>query len=401
MMNLAFRDIKYNFGRFLLTTAGISLLLMVVMGMGGIYRGLIQEATLIIDRSGADIWVVQRNTKGPFAEVSKLPRQLEYRLKAIEGVDSAEPFVSHTVQRDFQKRILRLTIQGLPDSGAWLPIIQGRALQHGHYEMLADKSAKLPLGTTLRLGKDTFTVVGITDRMNSPAGDAMVFVSLNDALTIQFDTPAEAIRNERNARLRRFDHSSYGSTSVDHSETLASENSRPAALPEQQISAVLLKVNPAYSVEEIMAKLKTLPDITACTSQEQRQIMLSGFVARSRKQLLLFRTILITVSTVVMTLILYTLTLDKLHSIAMLKLIGARNRVIIGMIMQQSLVIGILAFGTARFFGQWVYPHFPRRVVLVSGDLWLLFGIVTGISILASIAGIIKAMRTNAGEVLS
>ena len=400
-MNLAFRDIKHNFGRFLLTTAGISLLLMVVMGMGGIYRGLIQEATLIIDRSKADIWVVQRNTKGPFAEVSKLPRKLEYRLEAIAGVDSAESFVSHTVQRDFQKRVLRLTIQGLSDSGAWLPIIQGRPLQNGHFELLADKSAKLPLGTVLKLGKDTFTVVGITDRMNSPAGDAMVFVSLNDALAIQFDTPAEAIRNERSARLRRFDQLSYGSTSVDHSETLTSESVRPAALPEQQISAVLLKVNPAYSVEEVMEKLKTLPDITAYTSQEQRQIMLSGFVARSRRQLLLFRTILITVSTVVMTLILYTLTLDKLHSIAMLKLIGARNSVITGMILQQSLVIGILAFGLARFFGQWVYPHFPRRVVLVSGDLWLLFGIVTGISILASFAGIIKAMRTNAGEVLS
>ena len=172
-------------------------------------------------------------------------------------------------------------------------------------------------------------------------------------------------------------------------------------MPEQQISAVLLKVNPAYSIDEIMTKLKTLPDITAYTSQEQRQIMLSGFVARSRKQLLLFRTILITVSTVVMTLILYTLTLDKLHSIAMLKLIGAGNSVIIGMIMQQSLAIGVLAFGIARFFGQWVYPYFPRRVVLVSGDLWLLFGIVIGISILASIAGIIKAMQTNAGEVLS
>ena len=400
-MNLAFRDIKHNFGRFLLTTAGISLLLMVVMGMGGIYRGLIQEATLIIDRSGADIWVVQHNTKGPFAEVSKIPRQMEYRLKAIAGVKAAVPFVSHTVQRDFQKRVLRLTIQGLPDDGAWLPIIQGRALQNGHYEMLADKSAKLPLETTLKLGKDSFTVVGITDRMNSPAGDAMVFVTLNDALSIQFDTPAEAIRSERSARLRRFDQSAYGNTSVDHGETLAGGNGRPAALPDLQISAVLLKVDPAYPVEDVMAKLKTLPDVTACTSPEQRQIMLSGFVARSRRQLLLFRTILITVSTVVMTLILYTLTLDKLHAIAMLKLMGARNSVIIGMILQQSLAIGILAFGLARFFGQWVYPHFPRRVVLVAGDLWLLFGIVIGISVLASVAGIIKAMRTNAGEVLS
>ena len=39
-MNLAVRDIRHNLGRFALTTAGIGLLLMIVMGMGGIYRGL-------------------------------------------------------------------------------------------------------------------------------------------------------------------------------------------------------------------------------------------------------------------------------------------------------------------------------------------------------------------------
>jgi putative ABC transport system permease protein len=102
-----------------------------------------------------------------------------------------------------------------------------------------------------------------------------------------------------------------------------------------------------------------------------------------------------------MTLILYTLTLDKLHDIALLKLIGARNSVIIGMIMQQALLIGMLAFGIARFCGEWVYPFFPRRVVLVSLDLWILFGIVIAISVLASLAGIIKALKTNAGEILS
>ena len=142
MINLAFKDIRHNLGRFLLTTAGISLLLIVVMGMGGIYRGLIQEATLIIDRAGADVWVVQKDTKGPFAEVSKLPRNLEYRIEAVAGVASAEPFVSHTVQRNKDNRVLRLTIQGVADDGSWLPLIQGRALQAGHFEMLADKSAK-------------------------------------------------------------------------------------------------------------------------------------------------------------------------------------------------------------------------------------------------------------------
>ena len=401
MINLAFKDIRHNFGRFVLTTVGISLLLMVVMGMGGIYRGLIQEATLIIDRAGADIWVVQRETKGPFAEVSKLPRNLEYRIESTAGVASAEPFVSHTVQRNKDKRVLRLTIQGVPDDGAWLPIIQGRTLQQGHFEMLADKSAKLPLGSTLKLGKDTYTVVGITGRMNSPSGDAMVFLSLNDAMAVQGDVPAEAIRLERQARLQRFDTLPQGSTSIDHADMLVSETARPAALPGRQISAVLVRVLPGHSVEAVLEKLRSLPDVTAYTADEQREIMLSGFVARSRKQLLLFRTILVIVSTVVMTLILYTLTLDKLHDIALLKLIGARNSVIIGMIMQQALLIGMLAFGIARFCGEWVYPFFPRRVVLVSLDLWILFGIVIAISVLASLAGIIKALKTNAGEILS
>ncbi|PKN29951.1 MAG: ABC transporter permease, partial [Deltaproteobacteria bacterium HGW-Deltaproteobacteria-21] len=66
-MNLSVKDIRHNLGRFLLTSIGIGMLLMIVMGMVGIYRGLIQDATLLIDSIGADLWIVQLHTKGPFA----------------------------------------------------------------------------------------------------------------------------------------------------------------------------------------------------------------------------------------------------------------------------------------------------------------------------------------------
>ena len=46
-----------------------------------------------------------------------------------------------------------------------------------------------------------------------------------------------------------------------------------------------------------------------------------------------------------MALIIYTLTLDKAHDIAMLKLIGARNRVIVGLILQQALLLGAVGYG--------------------------------------------------------
>jgi putative ABC transport system permease protein len=102
-----------------------------------------------------------------------------------------------------------------------------------------------------------------------------------------------------------------------------------------------------------------------------------------------------------MALILYTLTLDKLHDIAMLKLIGARNSVILGLIMQQAILLGGIGFCIAYLLGQWIFPYFPRRVVLVRSDLYILVLIVFVISILASLLGIWRAIRADPSEVLS
>jgi len=115
----------------------------------------------------------------------------------------------------------------------------------------------------------------------------------------------------------------------------------------------------------------------------------------------LFRMLLIGVSAIIMALILYTLTLDKLHDIAMLKLIGARNSVILGLILQQALLLGALAYGIAYLLGQWAFEAFPRRVVLTAEDMWLLAGVVLCISVLASVLGIARAMRVEPNEVLA
>jgi putative ABC transport system permease protein len=96
-MNLAAKDIQHNFGRFALTVFGIGMLLMIVMGMGGIYRGLVEDATLLVERIGADLWVVQRDTRGPFAEISRMPLTLAYRVQAVPCVESTREFVFHTI----------------------------------------------------------------------------------------------------------------------------------------------------------------------------------------------------------------------------------------------------------------------------------------------------------------
>ncbi len=65
-MNLAVKDIRYHLFKFVSSTVGVGLLLMVVLTIGGIIRGIILDSSTIIEETGADLWVVQKNWLGPF-----------------------------------------------------------------------------------------------------------------------------------------------------------------------------------------------------------------------------------------------------------------------------------------------------------------------------------------------
>lgn len=403
-MNLAFRDVRHNFGRFALTTVGIGLLLMIVMGMGGIYRGLIREATLLVDSVGADLWVVQGNTRGPFAEVSRIPANLEDRVLAVPGVATTRRFVSHTIQRENRGQLLRMVVQGLAwptDRGDWIPLVAGRPLRQAHYEMVADRSLGLALGEQLQLGKDTYTVVGLTQGMVGTGGDGLAFFTVSDAQAIQFDMPGEALRLEREARRARTAALDLGKTQPLLLERSAGPAGELPALAPPLVSAIMVTLQPGADVAKVTATLATWPDISVYSQQQQNDLLLSGMVDKARRQLGLFRVLLIVISVIIMALIIYTLTLDKIHDIAMLKLIGARNSVIVGLILQQSLLIGGLGYGLAYWLGTFAFPRFPRLVVIEMADLVSLAGIVLGIALLASLLGIGKALRVEPNKILS
>jgi len=403
-MNLAVRDIRHNAGRFAFTSVGIGMLLMIVMGMGGIYRGLIYDATLLIDHVGADLWIVQGSTRGPFAEVSRIPANLEDRVRAVPGVAEARRFVSHTIQREHNGLPLRMVVQGLSwpeDRGDWVPLVAGRPLRQAHYEVIADQSLKLPLGSRVRLGKDMYEVVGLTSGMVGSGGDGLAFFTVSDAMAIQFDQPGEAVRLERAARRARVEGMDLGRLQPLLLDRAAGLSSGIPAFAKPQVSAVLVTLRPGADEAAVLRTLDTWPDITVYSTQEMRDLLLSGMVDKAKRQLGLFRVLLIIISTIIIALIIYTLTLDKIRDIALLKLIGARNGVIGGLILQQALLMGAFGYALAWWIGQYVFPLFPRRVLIDPADLTSLAFIVVGISTLASLLGIWKAMRVEPNTVLS
>ncbi|MDP3008009.1 MAG: ABC transporter permease [Methylococcales bacterium] len=403
-MNLALRDIRHNFPRFVFTTFGIGLLLMIVMGMGGIYRGLVFDATFLVNQINADLWVVQGNTRGPFAENSRIPSNLEDRLRPVPEIARSRRFVSHTIQREHHHKTLRMTVQGLDypnDKGEWVYLIAGRALAQAHFEMIADRSLGLALGEQVQFGKDVYRVVGLTRGMSSIAGDGLAFFSVSDAMAIQFDQPSEAVRLERAARFARSETDDTGRTQPLLLERAAGSSALISELALPQVSAILVSLQSGANTERVIKLLSAWSDITVYTAQQQRELLLSGSVDKSRRQLGLFSILLIIISTIIIALIIYTLTLDKLYDIALLKLIGARNRVIVGLILQQALLMGALGYGLAWWMGQYLFPYFPRRVLLETPDLIKLAFITVGISVLASLLGIWKALRVEPNTVLS
>jgi putative ABC transport system permease protein len=404
-MNLATKDIRHNLGRFALTTIGVGMLLLIVMGMGGIYRGFVEEATLLVDRIGADLWIVQRDTRGPVAEVSRVPPNLVHRALAVPGVQSAREFVYHTIQREHDGKLLRMAVLGLSwptDKGEWIPLIAGRPLAQNHFEMIADASLGLQLGEQITFGKETYTVVGITTNMVSSNGDGIGFFTVADAQAIQFDNPGEAVRLERASRQARDERTELG---AQQPLAVIEQTARPSvelsAIASLQLSAVIVTLSPGADVQRVASIISGWSDVSVYTHEGQRELLLKGLIEKMRQQIGLFRTLLTVIAAIIMALILYTLTMEKVLSIALLKLIGAPNTVIVGLILQQALLLGILGYGIAYLLGQRVYPMFPRRVILTEDDLFQLAMVVVVISVASSVLGIWKAMRVSPNDVLS
>jgi len=399
-MNLAIRDIRYHRGRFALTCLGVGLLLTIVMSMSGIYRGLVEEALVLIRAADADLWVVQRDTRGPFAEQSRLPEDVRYRIAIVPGVREASPFVFYTIQRQRQNKPLRLAVVGYDlrtGIGGPALIVAGRQIQQKRFEMVADQKLGLALGEPLRLGLHDYTVVGLTRGMVGSGGDPAAFFSLADAQEIQFVKDNWAVRNARERSRTAYERA------LPTQPTLSAGLARQFAdNPDlHQVNAILVRLDPAADPKNVAAAIERWGHFTAFSVDEQSQLVLQGNVDKARRQLGLFRALLVIIATVIIAQIIYTMTMDKLKPIALLKLIGAPNRTVVGMILQQSLSLGLIAFGIAFVLGNLTFDKWPRRVVVESGDQLALLCIVVAICVIASAMGIRSALRVEAGAALT
>ena len=151
MISLAGRDILHAWGKFIFTGIGLGLLIGVTLTMAGVYRGMVDDGKVLLDNSGADLWVVQKDTLGPyevhdfflyhFQRFGASPDKLMFMAcRAFDGVysrEQIEKWLRLFMKRFFSQQFKRSCIPDGPKVGSVT------LSPRGDWRMPSDASAAL------------------------------------------------------------------------------------------------------------------------------------------------------------------------------------------------------------------------------------------------------------------
>jgi putative ABC transport system permease protein len=389
-MDLAIKDVQRHLGKFIATILGVGLLFAIVLIMNGIFAGNIADGVWLIENTDTDLWVVERDRGGPFNEQSRLPEDAYKSIAATPGVALASPFITYGVQREIRGQEQQFTIIGYDVFGGLGGpgrIVEGRPIERAHYELVADKKLGLALGERLRLGVHEYSVVGLTKGGVDSGGNPLVYLSLPDAQEVLYQQDNRALEAARAASLERLE--AAGNTPEQARRLLPL-----VTASNDTINAVLVRLRPGADPAEVAGHIRDWHYFNVYTGDQERALMLEGRLKKMSAILGLFRILLIVVSIIIIALLIYVLTMEKIRAIATLKLMGATNWVIVRLILEQSLVLTVAAFGFAFVLVTLTYEQFPRTLVLLPSETLITFAVVFAGGLLASLLGIVQALRT-------
>ena len=390
MISLAGRDILHSWSKFVLTGIGLGLLIGVTLSMAGIYRGMVDDAKALLNNSGADIWVVQKDTQGPYAESSSIRDDVYRGVLALPGVSRAANVTYLTMQVRRGDTDVRAMVVGYEPGNSGEPayLLAGRQITRSHYEAVADVKTGFQLGDTIRIRRHDYRVVGLTRRMVPSGGDPMVFIPLKDAQEAQFLKDNDAILNER---ARTAANPSLNRPGVPG----LLEAIQASQTSNRNVNSVLVQVEQGLAPELVAREIRRWKHLQAFTREQMEEILVAKLIATSARQIAMFLVILAVVSAAIVAFIIYTMTLGKIREIAVLKLIGTRNRTIAGMILQQGMGLGLIGFMVGKTVATAWAPFFPKFVLLEPGDAARGFVAVMLICALASTLAIRAALRVD------
>jgi len=306
MVQLAWKMIRREKARFLITVGGVGFTVMLMLFLFGIYEGVKQGATSYVLNSPADIWVCQKNSTNLLRTSSFMPSAFEIELSGVKGVDGSTGILRVLATANISGKSVTLFVFGFdPMSRLGAPslFIQGNsAIRSG--EIILDRAFaakhRLTAGDSLQIQGLTFRVSGISEGSNAIVAQ-FAFTTLKDA-------------------------------------------QRLLGLPDI-VSFFLLKADEKQNVLALVESLRERFQFLSIFSKEEfiknnLQEMETG-VLPVLWTIALFGAM---VGVSIITLLLYGSILERREDYALLKAVGARQRFLILLVLQQSLLGTLAAF---------------------------------------------------------
>lgn len=189
MFFLARKNLTAEKTRLTLSVGGIAFAVLLILVLGGLYRGWQTKLTVYLESLDANLIVGQKGSADTTHSMSFLPSALLDEVGRIDGVVRVDDFMGRQMMLTDREKDFRIFLVGFEpssDRNGPLGMAEGiKGIRDG--QAIIDRSlarkAGYKLGDTIPLAGLTLTVAGISTQGNSLIYQ-YVFVTKNDARTI-------------------------------------------------------------------------------------------------------------------------------------------------------------------------------------------------------------------------
>lgn len=342
MLLLTFRDLVYRRTRFLVVIVLGAVVFALLFVMTGLVEQFGREPADTLEAIGADTWVVPEGVAGPFTALAAVPAAA---IDAVEAENKA-PVVSSrsSVVNEPGADGVQVVLLGHEPGGLGSPLtVDGRAATSPG-EVVVDETLGVAVGDEVTIVGQPFTVVGESRRTTLLAGIPLAFVVLSDAQQLTF-----------------------GADDV--------------------ISGVLVEGEPT----SIPPGTKTMSVAEVAQSVLEP---LDGAIA----SIDLVRALLWMLAAIIVGAVVYLSALDRQRDFAVLKAVGAPNRVLLGSLALQAVLVALLSVAAAAIIQIFLAPRFPLAVTVPGRAFWQLPVSAVVMALIAGVAGMRKVLKADPSQ---
>ena len=335
MLTAALRDLQWRKRRFVIAIIGTGLVFAMTLVLTGLANGFRVEATRTVDSLGVDAFLVKTGATGPFLGSSAFPAT----KLTVPGASIAVPLVyGSATTPDNAGSARSVNVFGAPEQGPGMPPMKaGRPPTEAHEAAVSD-TMKKPIGATVEVGGRNLQVVGLVNDSTALAGQANVFLTVSGAQKLLFSGQSLI--------------SSIGL--VDP----------PARAP----SGFLL-VDRTGAIDDLLRAL---------TGARQAMSLMAG--------------LLWVVAGMIVGSMIYMSALERTRDFAVFKAVGVPTRSILAGLAMQAVIVAVLSALLGGLLSVLLGPLFPMRVDIPRIAFVLLPVVAITIGVLASLAGLRRAV---------